>query len=66
MELQGKRKLIDSLATGGMLLIGMVVADLLGVDAQIYTVYAGGIGVAFAGYQAANVASKKITKNGGN
>lgn len=66
MTLEGKRKLLNSLATGGFLLAGMVVADALGVDSEMYKVYAGGVGAAFIGYQAANVLSKKINKNGGN
>jgi small neutral amino acid transporter SnatA (MarC family) len=65
MDLIGKRKILNSLATAAFLLIGMVVADALGIDPDMYRVYAGGVGVAFVGYQAANVASKKINKNGG-
>lgn len=66
MELIGKRKLINSLAAGGFLLLGMVIADALGVDPEMYKVFAGGVGAVFIGYQAANVVSKKINKNGGN
>lgn len=65
MTLEGKRKLLNSIATGGFLLLGMVVADALGVNTEVYRIYAGGVGAAFVGYQVANVLSKKINKNGG-
>ena len=63
--LEGKRKLLDGLASGAMLLVGMVAADAMDITPQIYQIFATGVGVTFVGYQVTNIVSKKIKKNGG-
>ena len=65
MTVEGKRKLLNSLASSGMLLVGMVAADAMNISPQIYQIFATGVGVTFVGYQVSNVVSKKVNKNNG-
>ncbi|KPJ86333.1 MAG: hypothetical protein AMS17_12865 [Spirochaetes bacterium DG_61] len=61
----GKRKVIITLACGGMIFLGFILAGILKISEGLFIAYIGGITGLAGLYAEGNLRSKKITNGGG-